>query len=138
MAKELFAKRKAKFVDSMSKTSSSSLGEQQPPTFLLASTVDQQDASSSSSSSSSSVPSSNHSEINSEIILPVQQDKEYGIQLDDEQDQDDLRTTRSYQDDHDDFVFGSDPPLTRQYPSQQPVSSPSAKSADLLTAHQTF
>lgn len=75
MAKELFAKRKATFVESMSSTSkTSSLSQQQqsqPPTFLLASTVDPPEHSSSSSSSASS------SSANSDIILPMQAEKDY-------------------------------------------------------------
>lgn len=117
MAKELFAKRKAKFVESISKTSSISLSTQiypaDPPTFLLASTVYPPESSSSSS---------NHSETNSEIIIPAQQDKEYGVQLDDEPDHDELRSARTYDADVDeDDEFGFDP-------------NPQPKSIDLLTA----
>jgi len=76
MAKELFAKRKATFVESMSSNSkTSSLSQQQqsqPPTFLLASTVDPPEHSSSSSSSSASSSSAN-----SDIILPMQAEKDY-------------------------------------------------------------
>lgn len=105
MAKELFAKRKAKFVDSISKTSSISnpTAISQPPTFLLATNGGSHQESSSSSSSS------NHSEANSEMVLPAQQDKEYGIQLDDDQDRDELRTMRSYHHQvNDDLLFPRD------------------------------
>ena len=99
MAKELFAKRKAKFVESISKTSSiSSSSTLQAPTFVLAERADLQESSSSTSNSS-------NTDTNSEIILPIQQEKEYGIQLIDEHRREELRSTRSYQDENHDLVF---------------------------------
>lgn len=68
MAKELFSKRKAKFVESIKNSQQ----------YLAV--TDQQESSSSSSSSS------NSSDTNSEIILPIV-DKNYGIQLDEDDEQ---------------------------------------------------
>lgn len=128
MAKELFAKRKAKFVESISKTSSiSSSSTLQPPTFVLAERADLQESSSSTTSNSS------NSDTNSEIILSIQQEKEYGIQLIDEHGREDFRSTRSYQDDTHDLLFHTTSGDKKKGSSEISFSlSSSSKAADLL------
>lgn len=127
MAKELFAKRKAKFVESISKTSSiSSSSTLQAPTFVLAERADLQESSSPTSNSS-------NTDTNSEIILPIQQEKEYGIQLIDEHSREELRSTRSYQDDNHDLVLHTTKGDKKKGSSEISFSlSSSSKAADFL------